>query len=501
MSRTENQRKPPTARRVALLVGLSVAAHVLGMLVIGALLRTCDPPETPEPRRLGEVQLETHEEGPGGKKITSGDSTRPPGLPVTSSPNTAEDKTPRLPKEPRAIPAPAKRLAKAPTKPARKQADKPRPKPAKRPVKKAKPQPKPVVVAAKPPPDPVQRSPKTEPKPNTPASPLDMRGARRDPDDPQGTREWKKWKDIDPELAAQLRWGALPRLDRVQPTRRALAAAFPAEKLKPKRVVGKHVTATTYADGGRVVVNRTNRNVEVPPRFGRQAGTPGYVVRVRSGVRLPRGIPRTLKGLANLHIPGKGSGRVSCDLYRWDPTADPRREVVIFVDTSGSMAHKIGRAQICAAGIARSALKKGFKVAVFNFSDFAYFQEPTRDRKKLHRILALNIGGFTALPRIRDKDLPSTSVGRDFVVVSDGMFNKHIRGSIASHRDAYRSNKANRAFFYLFGSALHKHLRHPASIFARLKRLGYRTRNMLKIRRTGAVAAKPKPKAKARAKR
>lgn len=298
---------------------------------------------------------------------------------------------------------------------------------------------------------------------------------------------------MDPHLAAQLRYGMLPRLSRLFPSQTALAAVFPPERPVERQIVTKQVAMTTYGDGGRLVRNRTGRNVEIPPRPGRQPATPGRVVALRSSVRLPRGVPRTLAGIADLTIRGKGTGRVACDVYRWDPSPDARREVVLFMDTSGSMANKINQAQICAAGVAQSALKRGYRVVVFNFSDFAYFQQATRDTRKLHRIIAVNIGGFTALPRIEAKHLPPSKVPRDLVIVSDGLFNKHVKGSVASHRKAVGSNRANRAFFYLFGNPRLKWYRHPQSVYARLRRVGYRTRSMVKIRRSKAVAGRPLP--------
>ena len=462
MSQAARQHKSRESQRLGLWVGLSIGAHGMALLFVGVVSRTCGTAASP------------------GRTASKGVVT----LEVSPQPDGPVGKTTRPTRDVRTEPGPVvDRGAKHASKNAKKQ-------PTKRASKRRK---RPQKVAVKPAPR-KKDTPSTAkpPAPKTDNSLLDMRStqALRTPTDRE--KEWKQWKDIDPQLAAQLRYGALPRLSGLLPTTRALVAAFPPDKPVERHIVTKQLAMTTYRDGGRLVKNRTGRNVELPPRLGRQPGTPGHVVALRSGILLPHGVPKTLAGIANLRIRGKGAGRVVCDLFRWDPSPDAQREVVLFMDTSGSMADKINQAQICAAGVARSALKRGYRVAVFNFSDFAYFQQATRDPKKLHRIIAVNIGGFTALPRITAKHLTTTKTPRDFVVVSDGLFNKHVKGSVASHRKAFGANKANRAFFYLFGSPLRKHFRHPQSVFARLQHVGYRTRSMNQIRRSKAVANKSK---------
>lgn len=471
IARQQGTREPPRqeprpGRTMALWVGLSIAAHVLALLYIGVLSRACGPAApTKRPTRFVEVTLDTQTDGPSGRSTRPVDEARPRrGVPDGSGPTRT---------------APPARKSHAKTMTSSKRSSKPS---------------KPLVVAAKPPPS-APEPPKTtgHPTPRKGESLLDMRGARPHRTNTHRLREWERWQDMDPDLAVQLRYGMLPRLSHLHPSQTALAAIFPPDKPVERVIVTKEVSLTAYRDGGRLLRNRTGRNVEIPPRPGRQPTTPGHVVALRSSIRLPRGVPGTLQGIANLTIPGKGTGRVACDLYRWAPSPDARREVVLFMDTSGSMADKINGAQICAAGVARSALKRGYRVTVFNFSDFAYFQQATREPRKLHRIIAVNIGGFTALPRIEARHLPPSGVPRDFVIVSDGLFNKHVKGSVASHRKAFRSSKANRAFFYLFGNPRLKLYRHPLSVYARLRRVGYHTRSMLKIRRSKAVADKPIP--------
>ncbi|MFH2005432.1 MAG: hypothetical protein ABI333_02485 [bacterium] len=457
----------------------SVLAHAFALLYFGLLTRSChrDPPAPSQQVTYVELTLDT-EDGPAGTTTQPANEENPQQGALAMhrdarrsdrlhpAPPTLQSSKQRPP-EPRKTKQHSRTLTrKAEPKP------KAKPKPSSRPASRAKP------------------SPTKKPPASGDRSPLDMRASSPHPSNRPRVSQWERWENVDPQLALQLRMGALPQVAKFYPSTTALASVVDMPQKVVQDGTTEHLRITAYRDGGRRVWNRTKRNVEIPPRPGEETATQGLVITMKSGVRLPRGVPRTLNGIANLEIPGMGTGKVACDLFRWYPSPDATREVTLFVDTSGSMADKINHAQICAAGVARSALRRGYRVAVFNFSDFSYYQPPTRDAKKLHRILALTIGGFTALPKLQKKHMGNAATARDFVIVSDGLFNKFVKGSVKSHRRALRANRSNRAFFYLFGNTREAFYRDSRTVYARLARIGYRTRGMLSDRPARAVATK-----------
>ncbi len=314
-------------------------------------------------------------------------------------------------------------------------------------------------------------APKSPSKPKEDESPLCMRCSPKSPDKSKNASLIEKI--MTPDL-----WELVKKERIIKETRR-----------------GKELKITEYKDGSRTITNLTNRNVKVPPRAD---GPKRFSLKpTRSGVAnlnpdfrlmypvvpdlvnldeyngpsLPSGIPKTLSGIASYKIPGMGKGRKVCDFYGSYPTSDLPRYIYIFVDTSQSMLEKLNYAQICAAGIAKSALERGIKVAVINFSTVAYFQPPTLDPHQIRYAIAINQGGMTFFPRIRKKELLNNGKPVDFVFVSDGGFNGDIPDGIKSQEEALSWSKRNRAYFYFLKFNFPKNI--SKELYEKLKAAGF----------------------------
>ena len=161
-----------------------------------------------------------------------------------------------------------------------------------------------------------------------------------------------------------------------------------------------------------------------------------------------RGIPAV--SLCNIYGKRKGNG----NLY-------------LFVDSSRSMSSLVKRTQMCAAGVAISALKAGYSVSVINYSDKSYFHKPTKNKNIIFRAITKYQGKGTKFPSFPQLD-PSKKA--DFVFVSDGVF-----FSDGSNLEQYSAPRINKKYFFLSKSLCYNQLvyNNKNSIYSRLRKTGF----------------------------
>ncbi|MCA9664446.1 MAG: hypothetical protein KC503_02625 [Myxococcales bacterium] len=200
-------------------------------------------------------------------------------------------------------------------------------------------------------------------------------------------------------------------------------------KMPQARVSSGGIVMARYADGGRLM-----------RALGKRSRPPGY------------GETRLLS-LASRRIGGT-FGRKACDVYRNMPRGQ-QRLLVVMVDTSGSVVSKrrAPAALVCAAGAVLSALDRGYRVALVNFSTRTRFLKPTRDREVLYSVMSSLQGGMTRLPSMKRLELPAPSaVPHDYVMITDGAI-ENLKQVLPGYGVALRRNASNRGLLFVLGEA------------------------------------------------
>ena len=207
------------------------------------------------------------------------------------------------------------------------------------------------------------------------------------------------------------------------------------------RLKHRQLEALRYADGGRLL--RATGTRRRAPGIGEQR----------------------MLTLANSDIGGR-NGRRACDVYHQVPR-HRHRLLVLMVDTSGSVVAR-GRhpaALVCAAGAALSALDRGYRVSLVNFSSETRFLKPTRDIETIYGVMSQLQRQGTRLPPIALLKLPP-GPPRDYVLISDGAI-ANLERVLPGYGRALRADRKNRGLFFLLGKQRGKEV-------ASLERVGFR---------------------------
>ena len=222
-------------------------------------------------------------------------------------------------------------------------------------------------------------------------------------------------------------------------------------------VDGHRIQRRRYADGGRLLRNPDGAAVVAPerPNFWRTQAAPKNDV-----ARL------SLAGLASLSAGRKG---VLCDHLKRFPAARGGRAVHLLIDSSPSMAGSMSSAEVCAVGVANSALHNGYAVALGRFGASTVCHPPTRQSTLLRDLI---------LKRDRlDGTLLPTTCGAmrspgpvDLVIVSDGGFLRTDAAKLAEARQVLHRG-ANRGMLYLVPDA--RYMINPQAVEA-LKAIGFK---------------------------
>ena len=235
------------------------------------------------------------------------------------------------------------------------------------------------------------------------------------------------------------------------------------------RVDGHRIRRRRYADGGRLLSNVSGARVSAPERasFWRTRAAPKNDVG-----RL------TLAGLASMTGGRKG---VLCDHLKRFPATQKGRIVHLLIDSSPSMAGSMSSAEVCAVGVANSALQKGYAVALGRFGASTVCHPPTKKSAIIRDLIVKRdrMGG-TLLPTTCGADRARGAV--DVVIVSDGGFFRADLSKLAEAQRVLR-RPANRGMLYLVPDA--RYMINPKAVGA-LRKIGFQ------VIRFGARTARSK---------
>ncbi len=201
--------------------------------------------------------------------------------------------------------------------------------------------------------------------------------------------------------------------------------------------VGRHkIQRKRYADGGRLLSNRSRAQVKAPERKGYW----------KTG-KAPKGDAARLSlgGLASL-LGGGRSGK-PCDHFKRFPVTGKTRTVHLLIDSSPSMSGSMSPAETCAIGVAHSAIQKGFAVAIGRFGSSTVCHQPTKNSNRLRDVIIdrRRIGG-TRIPSTCGAELAKTAV--DIVVITDGGFFDASLAKLLTARKVV-AKPQNRGLLYL----------------------------------------------------
>jgi uncharacterized protein with von Willebrand factor type A (vWA) domain len=143
---------------------------------------------------------------------------------------------------------------------------------------------------------------------------------------------------------------------------------------------------------------------------------------------------------------------MACNPYRiWSGLR--RRDVVLLVDTSGSVVQKrrAPASLVCAAGVAMAALERGFPITVINFSSISQRYGPTRDLKIIFKALSTFQGQGTELPSPELLRLDEHRGPLDYVLISDVAIH-NLQQVLPSYDKALKSHPQNRALLFYLGT-------------------------------------------------
>lgn len=223
------------------------------------------------------------------------------------------------------------------------------------------------------------------------------------------------------------------------------------------RVDGHRIRRRRYADGGRLLSNVSGARVVAPERasFWRTRAAPKNDVGRLS-----------LAGLASMTGGHKG---VLCDHLKRFPASQKGRTIHLLIDSSPSMEGSMSSAEVCAVGVANSALQKGYKVALGRFGDSTVCYPPTKKSALIRDLIVKRdrIGG-TLLPTTCGADRARGAV--DVVIVSDGGFFRADLSKLAEAQRVLR-RPANRGMLYLVPDA--RYMINPKAVGA-LRKIGFR---------------------------
>jgi hypothetical protein len=225
---------------------------------------------------------------------------------------------------------------------------------------------------------------------------------------------------------------------RAQPSKNGtLAVPRPPASKTDSFWVGRHkIQRKRYADGGRLLSNRSRAQVRAPERKGHY----------RTG-KAPEGDAARLSlgGLAS--ILGGGRSGTPCDHFKRFPVTGKSRTVHLLIDSSPSMSGSMSPAETCAIGVAHSAIQKGFAVAIGRFGSSTVCHQPTTNSNRLRDVIIdkKRIGG-TRIPSICGAERAKTAV--DIVVITDGGFFGSSLSKLLKARKVVAKPK-NRGLLYL----------------------------------------------------
>lgn len=204
-----------------------------------------------------------------------------------------------------------------------------------------------------------------------------------------------------------------------------------------------------------------NGNTRKVPTVSQRESYRGIALTVHSdGSRLLRNEGHEGKGpglarvglltLASNQI-GSQSGLRACDIYQ-SARSWHARELLLLVDTSGSIRNtgRAPKALVCAAGAALSALAKGHRVAIANFSSATWYLRPTRGEDAIYANLSRVQGDGTRLPDSSDLKT-SSALPRDIVLITDTAI-ANIRRVVDGYARLRARNSANTARVFVIGS-------------------------------------------------
>ncbi len=174
-----------------------------------------------------------------------------------------------------------------------------------------------------------------------------------------------------------------------------------------------------------------------------------------------------LNRMAERNLPGGGSGESACNPYKKiHLNVLEKRIAHIYVDTSQSTTNS--HVQTCAAGIALAALRRGYKVAITNFSDKSRYISPGKNKRKIIEGINYFQGEGTKVPKFIkiNSKLPV-----DLIFVSDG----EISGSKEDLNEYVNHiGSKNKGFLYQFTSCCNKQFPGSTFLFKHLNKKGYK---------------------------
>jgi len=143
----------------------------------------------------------------------------------------------------------------------------------------------------------------------------------------------------------------------------------------------------------------------------------------------------------------------TCDLYDYDMTADIEKPEALYIviDSSVSMEDNIynSRSTTCAYMAAQSAIDKGIKVSVINFSDKIYYAKETLNKQVVAEVICKNQKGYTVLPEAELEQLVTAGGRKDFLLISDGEI-ANLDTALPYFSNVINRNLNNRAVALLF---------------------------------------------------
>lgn len=192
----------------------------------------------------------------------------------------------------------------------------------------------------------------------------------------------------------------------------------------------------TYADGGRLVTNRSQKSPNAPERknFWRTQKAPR-----NDAARL------SLSGLASM-LAGGRYGKV-CNHFKRFVSSTKDRTVYLLIDSSPSMSDNMSPAELCAVSIAQSALDKKYPVVVGRFGQHTICHPKTTNSSRIRDIIVSQkrIGG-TLVPSTCGANEDKKPL--DIIIITDGgFFNADIIRMLEA-KSALK-NKKSRGMIYL----------------------------------------------------